>query len=292
MKPVFKRLIQHGPRQAYSRTKSFFAPPQKSGNVLMLHTGRSGSTLLGNMLDQNPDVFWDGETLEKMFHRMSRRRKVGVDHLYGEVRLNRALAEIDSRMRRLAGGRYFGIEVQDYHIKMLQTDGEQFLAGVKRFGFTKFVVLKRNPIRKLISHIAATERKQHHAKAREKVNKAKIRIDPDKVYVGHRFTKIERVLGQYESFFSEFDRLLASEDCLRLRYERDIEQNPLVANEKICRFIGAEPHDPAITLKKTTERNLADVVENYDEIRQRLLAGPFRDKVLEMEAEPLAGQQA
>jgi len=37
----------------------------KSDKIAMFHTGRCGSTVLTNMIDQNPMVFWDGEVYEK-----------------------------------------------------------------------------------------------------------------------------------------------------------------------------------------------------------------------------------
>ena len=38
---------------------------KRPGVVVMLHIGRCGSTVLANMLDQNPNIFWDGKTARK-----------------------------------------------------------------------------------------------------------------------------------------------------------------------------------------------------------------------------------
>ena len=82
-----KRLLEHGPRYAAARLRGLASAPLTEGHVLMLHTGRSGSTVLGQMLDQHSGVFWDGELLEKRFHRIARARGVGVNHLYGALDL-------------------------------------------------------------------------------------------------------------------------------------------------------------------------------------------------------------
>jgi hypothetical protein len=36
----------------------------RPGNVMMFHAGRSGSTVLGDLLGQHPRVFWDSEIFQ------------------------------------------------------------------------------------------------------------------------------------------------------------------------------------------------------------------------------------
>ena len=270
-----KRLLEHGPRYAAARLRGLASAPLGEGHVLMLHTGRSGSTVLGQMLDQHSGVFWDGELLEKRFHRIARARGVGVNHLYGALDLADAVALIRRRMKALSGGRVFGLEVQDYHLEMLGTDAASLLGELRALGFTRFVILNRNPIRKLVSHIAATERGQHHVGVAERVKADKVSIDCDEIYAGHRFASVEEVLGQYSDFFAAFERLLEGEDVLRLSYTAHVEASPLVAYEAICGYLGLTPEEPAITLRKTTNRNLADVIENYAEFEARMVRSRF-----------------
>jgi len=112
----------------------------------MLHNGRSGSTLLGDMMDQNQDVFWDGETLEKKLHRIEGRRKCGFSELYGAFNLTDGVDEIIHRMNRRAAGRVFGTELQDYHVEIMKTDTEIYLNRLKDVGFDHFIFLERNYI--------------------------------------------------------------------------------------------------------------------------------------------------
>ncbi len=282
MHPFVNTVLEHGPRTLASRARSLVRRPLAEGHVLMIHTGRSGSTVLGKLLDQHPAIFWDGETLEKHFHRVSRKKGVGVNAMYGEPSLDDAIALIRKRMSSLSGGRHFGLEVQDYHLKMIGTDCEAFLGELRRLGFSKFVILTRNPVRKLVSHVVATKRGQHHAQIGESVRREKVRINLDRVYVGHCFVSVEEVLEQFDEFFGSFEKLLANEDALRLSYADHVEESPLVAYDAICRYLGLEPQQPAITLRKTTQRDLDEVIENYGEFKERMLATRFRDDMMQV----------
>ena len=41
-----------------------FSKPKQSKNIAMFHAGRSGSTVLGDLLNQNPQIFWDSEIFQ------------------------------------------------------------------------------------------------------------------------------------------------------------------------------------------------------------------------------------
>ena len=282
MNSLFKRVLEHGPRHASARVRSLALPTRADGHVLMLHTGRSGSTVLGAMLDQHKSIFWDGETIEKRLHRMSAQQGVGISQFYGKLTLGDSISHISNRVRRLSGGRHFGLEIQDYQLAMMEADCASFLEEIRKLGFSKFIILDRNPIRKLISHIIAVDRGQHHATAKDKVTNRKTAINPDRVYAGHRIVTFEDALAQYEDFLATFESLLQGEEVLRLSYAEHIEESPLVAYEEVCRFLGLEPQSPAITLRKTTQRNLADVIENYAELESRVLQSRFKDAMLEV----------
>ena len=185
-------------------------------------------------------------------------------------------------MKALSGGRVFGLEVQDYHLEMLGTDAASLLGELRALGFTRFVILNRNPIRKLVSHIAATTRGQHHAGVGETVKAQKVSIDCDRVYVGHRFVSLEGALEQFEAFFDAFEEALEGEEVLRLSYAAHVEASPLVAYEAICGYLGLTPEEPAITLRKTTNRNLADVIENYAEFEARVARSRFAERPVDL----------
>ncbi|NEQ34055.1 MAG: hypothetical protein F6K04_24205 [Leptolyngbya sp. SIO4C5] len=40
---------------------------QPRDRIAMLHYGRCGSTVLGDLLGQHPDIFWDSEVFERLY---------------------------------------------------------------------------------------------------------------------------------------------------------------------------------------------------------------------------------
>lgn len=263
---AISRLINRGPRAVKARLRSLLKEPPPSGHVLMLHNGRSGSTLLGDMLDQHPAVFWDGETIEKKLHRLHGQKGLGFEELWGEMKLADGVGEVRRRMRTRAGGRLFGSEVQDYHPLMLGSDIRTYIRQMRRLGFTRFVYLERNYIRKIVSHAVATKRETFHVGQGENPGRTRVRINPDRLYIGHRFTTLNKALRQYQQFRNEALDELRNDAVLNLSYEQDIQANPQVAAKKMCAFLDLPPHEPEIKFGKTTNRPLEDVIENFDEI--------------------------
>ncbi len=270
MTSVLKLLRERGGRLAASRLRAIVQPMRRDGHAVMLHNGRSGSTLLGDMLDQNPAIFWDGETIEKRLHQRSEREDVGIDKLYGKLDVETELAAIRQRMSSRCGNRIFGTELQDYHLDMLGASLPDMIEQLRRVGFTKFILLERNYLRKIVSHLVATQKRRHHVSAETKVTVDPIRINPDRIYIGHTFTTLQNVLEQYRSFAEAARANVNGGDLLELSYESDIETDPNVACARVCDFLGVETHQAAIKFGKTTNVPLNEVVENYSEVASAL----------------------
>ena len=264
-----------------ARVKALLRAPRKSGNILILHNGRSGSTLLGDMLDQHEDIFWDGETFEKLVHRKAKADGIHVGDLYGHYSLDDGVTEVERRMRQRAGGRIFGTEIQDYHIEMMGTTVPEYIERLKSLGFDTFVFLDRNYMRKVVSGLVAVERKSFHVANKEAVTRDKIKIDPQRGYIGHRFTSILETLDQYKRFKADMESALADDPVLYLTYEEHLRDDPRVASTLICEFMGLQPHTPQIKYGKTTAFPLQDIVENYDELTELILNSPYADHMRE-----------
>jgi len=278
-KHIVQNLRERGPRALSARFRAMVQKRASEGHVVMVHNGRCGSTLLGDMLDQNPEIFWDGETLEKMYHRMSQKSGRGIDHFYGEVSFNAGLSEIEDRLDKLAGNRVFGTELQDYHPVMLSSDLHRVVDRLKQSGFTRFISLQRSHLRKLVSHIVATQKAQFHVSSGAKVDLKKITINPARIYVGHRFTTLRDALGRYQEFSEEARDLFRSEDALFLTYENDIQSDPMIALGKVTDFLGIERHQPKVNFGKTTDIALNELIENYDEFAEALAGSEFEQEL-------------
>lgn len=260
-------IIRKAIRMARPLIESAISRRRREGHVLVLHTGRSGSTLLGDMLDQHPDVFWDGEVLEKMLHRIARKDSVGIDALFGTLTAEQAFGEIAMRQRWFSGSNIFGIEVQDYHLDFFGIDMATLVARLRELGFTRFVILdRRDQLRKVTSHLLAQERGVHHLFAPRSNLQRRVTIGIDRLYSGHRFRSLDDVLESYAEFFGAARDELREDDVLEIDYETHIENNPFDGYELICRHIHLEPRNPTIKFIKTAPQPLCDLIENHDEV--------------------------
>lgn len=264
------KKISRASRALKARLSSALLDPRPDGHVLMLHCGRSGSTLLGDMMDQHPDVFWDGEVVEKMLHSTSRKEGVGIDHLQGRFSLEDVIDKNRHRMRTRAGGKIYGMEIQDYHMKFINCSAEEFLSNARNMGFTNIIYLDRNPIRKLVSHLVATNNGEWHIGVNQRSSKPKIRINPDRIYIGHSMSNLKDSLDQMIYFKKDIDQFLYGEQYLRLGYDADIRSDPTVALSKVCAYLGIPEHKPKIKFAKTADLKLSDLIENYLEVESEL----------------------
>ncbi len=261
--PSMKRLK----RLAISNARSVLAKPRESGNVLMLHTGRSGSTLLGDLLDQHRDVFWDGEVTERQFQEQALLRQTSVGEQFGAFNLEGGIERIRSRQRRLSAGRIYGVEIQHYQLEMLGSDLESYLAALPDLGIDRFILLeRRNNLRKIVSHVVATSAERHHVKPGEKVSMPKARIDPQSLFVDHRFHKLRERLDVYDNFSETARKLIGGDRLLHLDYDDHIAEDPLNAYRMCCEFLGIAPDSPQVKFAKTANFPLEEMLENYDEV--------------------------
>lgn len=258
-------------RAFHARLTSGFLNPRSDGHVLMLHCGRSGSTLLGDMLDQHPDVFWDGEVVEKLLHNISQKDGVGINHLQGTLSLDDVINRIETRMRTRSGGKIYGIEIQDYHLKFINSSVEDFLIKSKRIGFNRFIYLDRSPIRKMVSHLVATKNDEWHASGKQRVSRRKIHIVPERIYIGHCFTTMKDTLDQMIQFKEKSIRFLSGDHLLKLDYDADIKFDPMAASSKVCAHLDIRDHKPKIKFAKTADLQLSELIENYLEVESALL---------------------
>ena len=250
-----------------SLAKSAIIRPRTAGHVLMLHTGRSGSTLLANMLDRHPEIFCDGETLERPFHQLAHAKGTSIADQFGAIGLEDAMDRLATRKKRLSAGRIYCAELQLYQLEMLQTTLPDFLAAIETIGFDRFILLnRRNHLRKIVSHMIATTYDRHHVK-RASVKSAPVtRVNPQRCFVGHQMHPLVKRIDDYEGFFEEATRLLQDRTVLHLDYDADISDDPMTAYRRTCDFLNVAHHPTTIGLKKTANFPLFELIENYDDV--------------------------
>jgi hypothetical protein len=234
--------------------------------VAMLHPGRCGSTVLGVMLGDRPDVAWAGE----IFH----------PSRFGDA--SPAPEAITARVRGVrdahAGtGCVFAVKYLWSHDRgRLGVPLPELVDLLDGAGVTHYVALhRRNYLRRVVSGAVGRVKKSYHQRADAGPPELiTLRLDPQEVPFGPPQPLLE-VFGELEDGERELQAVLAGRRALWLTYEDDIEDDPATAYRDVCRFLGLAEHDVDARYRRTTPFPLDTVVENYEEIRRLLADGPY-----------------
>lgn len=235
--------------------------------VTTFHIGRSGSTVLGDLLDQHAAVTWLGEIYEWPEFR-GRPAPPGpgselLRRLKTRLPVPTPVAGIEAKFYHL----------HDHHLALTDFLGELRSLGARQY---RFVVLRRrNYLRKIVSSLAARERGQWFARPGQAVPPVRVAIDPSRVCIDGDAQPLVDYLRDWDDQFDQLDAALGDTGALRLTYEDDIEADPRVAYRKVCTYLGLEPGTPAVRFHRTTPQPLADVVTTLDGVRQALAGTPW-----------------
>lgn len=232
-------------------------------NIAMFHVGRCGSTVLGNMLDQHPDVFWANE----LFNSYMKTNVSSNGSSFVEKIINESRSAVSSK--------YFGFETKylpQQHLSQgcINMVLDEYLAHLNKLGFSKFILLHReNYLRRAISAKVGSVTNQWHAKFAVK-SPVKISIDTKTFRTG---VEEDTLLGLFEKLdhhYSKLKKLLLDKNSIFISYENDIMNDPFVAYNKISNFLGLDLHKPEIEFKRTNPFALSQLIENYDDVFNEL----------------------
>lgn len=243
-------------RFVLKRSRKSAGTTEAPRSVVMIHIGRSGSTALGDLMDQHPDIFWDGEVWRDMV-------AAGLDQ---PISGNDFHSFLEKR-KRVAGGLIYGYEVKFFHIGSLADSLEGQLEVLERLGPTEFIVLERkNYLRKVISSVKASRTTRWHQPAGSVAALEKLAISPDKLRIDGKDTALLPLLRAYEEDFQNLRQCLTGRKHLWLTYEEDLAESPLRGYQKIADFLGIEPVPVKVQYGKTNPYPVKDVIENYEEV--------------------------
>lgn len=262
--PLARRQIR-----VLDQIRGYPASRRRPGVVLMLHVGRCGSTVLANLLAQNPAMFWDGKLPRKA-------RK-----LYGESTENLDLGRWTKRQFAISGDRFYGFEFKilaDQYPLIFGTTTRSFLEECKRIGVTHFILLtRRNTLRHVVSHYASKNRGKWHASSSNEVSAQRFSLDLTDITTGSAPGRsLLEYFQEVDAAHDEVRHLLTGARFLEIEYEGDIDaMGPQQAYRKICDFLGIEPVEAEIRNAKLNPYPMASVIENFDEITQELQGTRF-----------------
>lgn len=244
---------------------------KRRGVVAMLHIGRCGSTVLANMLVQNPEIYWDGKTARK------------VHELYGDSVKALDMAAWFKKQFPISGARYYGFEfkiLRDQYVNFFDKTMAEFLDIWKSIGVTHFILLYRgNTLNQAISHYSGIHNKVWHISpdSGKQAAEKSFAIDFGHVSSGSgKGLPLTEYLCDIENTKDDIRRILQDQNLLELEYEGDIlEAGPQAAYQKICAFLKIPEGEVSVRNKKVLGLPPSEAVENYDDAVRALTGTDF-----------------
>ena len=240
----------------------------------LLHAGRSGSTVLGDLLAQHPRIDYAGEPFEAL--KLLMKWKIPVAHLQTPLR--------DRLCRRETKSRPLGFAWSLEQSLILRGGVEDAWRWLVDGGCGRFIFLqRRNLLRKYISgRIAATTGIWNRRRANTDAFKP-IRIDIQAPKMAGGRVIAANMLEKFqldESYYATLHELMRASQTshvqwLHLIYEDDIMPAPEAAYKKVCAFLGLEAQPVQVRLARLNARPLRELVSNYDEVAAHLSSTPY-----------------
>lgn len=232
----------------------------------MFHSGRSGSSVLGLMLEETRRIVWGGELYDTLVTE-------GTLPVAGD---SEAPFRYLQRHMVHAGSRYYGFEVKFLHLDALGLSSADYLERIENLGVDHFIVLRRrNTLRVLVSVIIAAQDGPYHQSSDtpSKLRQAIVPIEKT-LRDGSTRSLVERI-REREDEYAVLEQALVGRKVLRLTYEDDISDDPRIGYRRICSFLGIKAGDVPVRLSKTNPFPLRETIANVDEVEEALEGSPF-----------------
>ena len=240
---------------------------------MMLHNGRCGSTVVGNLLAQNPNIYWASELYEPMFAKWKEENQQEFAYLAKEPIVENPMEILKSSMNE-ATNPYYGFVIKPSQFFLVNSSATKFLNQSFLLNFIYFILIRRkNSLRQIVSAKVARKKNIWHIKKKE-FNKTITKLEKIHLPVKQPRPLVGRI-KDIEIQMQESENLLLSKNVLNLTYEDDIEQDPQSAYHSICKFVNMEATKASVTLSKTNPFPLKDVIENFAEVKATLHNTPY-----------------
>ena len=204
----------------------------RRNNVVVIHAGRCGSTVLCDLLGQSRRIHNAGE----VFNPANEQRMKLLRELGDPIRiLEHEMRPID-RKYFLFATKPFREETQE----ALTGEVPQYLRRLRDVGFRRFIVLeRRNDLRRRVSGLVAFKTRVWHSTVRPDQPQRVCFPEEDIVALPSRIAAVQREHREMRSLLGEKHRL-------DLFYEDDIESDPVRAYSKVCEFLRVTPFQPKL----------------------------------------------
>tara|TARA_R110002050_G_scaffold247802_1_gene385568 strand:- start:165 stop:1022 length:858 start_codon:yes stop_codon:yes gene_type:complete len=224
-----------------------------SQKFILFGRGRTGSTLLTDLLNSSNEVACDKEVFN---------RPVAFPQTYLKSR------------EKLFHKPVYGFKLLSYQLRnFLQPDDpHEFLHYLSEDLGYKIIFLRReNILRQILSKHYAVHRNAWHDKGNSK-HRPKMKVNTNEL-----ITHLQegQILERYE------EEALSGLDYLTITYENDLNsietQKETIA--RVREYLGLEHFEANTDLRKITASKLEDFIENMEELREALKGSRYRDMV-------------
>lgn len=206
--------------------------------------GRSGSTLLVDLLNSSADIYCDSEILNRP-----------VFSIYGHI----------ENCSMMHPARIYGFKLLSYQVRSVHklSEPQAFLDQlVNGLNYKMIYITRKNLLRQTLSKHYAAFRNSWHEKG------GQVRRPKMKVNLPILLKNLDEgyQLGLYE------ENCISSVDHLPLTYEEDLSEpdRQIETVNKIADYLDTERFKTNTSLKKITSNSYADFIENYEEMATAL----------------------
>ena len=218
-------------------------------NKFVIYTrGRTGSTVLSDLLNCHPEIFCDVE----IFNFLYSKNIVSYPGLYIRSCSKRAAINKKSTYG-------FKVKIAQLRYEHKYSSYEKILSDLNSDGW-KFVYLKRdNFLRHKLSNIMSAQSQIFHIMNSDSIKTPKIRIDCNSLLEGIKFAEeVERTEKEN----------LRNIPHLVLTYESDIIDNSKHQEtaDKVFSYLNLKSSTVSTNYKRIIPDNLEDTILNYDEV--------------------------
>lgn len=237
--------------RAYARTLTTRAPSEDLSRFVVFARGRSGSTLLADLLNCLPGVFCDREILN---------RPVLRPRLW-----------IESQ-RRVHPGLHYGFKVKIYQLTDAQHMREpgRLIRDLHGDGWKVIYLYRRDLVRQIVSSfiLARDTSANTHYTVQQTPERRPIHVKPAVALAG---IKARADLQAQEL------RILEGLDRLEIVYEDDLIDPPhqQATLDRVAAHIGVATATATTQRQRINIGRLSELVENYDELADILVGTPW-----------------
>lgn len=237
--------------------------------MVILNSGRCGSTVLSWMLDAHPRVYSHGEVFLR-YQRIFEGRRRRPD----------PLRYLQRDMLR-AGRRQFVFSVHFLRAQHLRPDLvnlglEQFLDAMPELGIERIALLeRRNYLRVLVSNYAGSLRQSWHVPAHATSEVQAFELNPAAVEFARTRLPLIAWLKEFERGYAEARPLVESRGGLILTYEDDVLPDPRIGYRKLCATLGVPPVEVEVPLTRANPFPVRAMLRNLDAIERELRGTRF-----------------